>query len=285
MKIEDLYLDTLRDTLTGKTYNDTHALPYYPLRRFLNFCFPGLSISRKSAPDSPLLSDRQGWWQTAKTMTGTLRMDNFRFAIENTVGRGIEGDIVETGVWRGGACIYAAGVLKAFGWHRDLWVCDSFAGLPEPKVAEEGGTRWCKLNDFLAVPKEEVMDSFRRFHLLDDKIHFVQGFFEETMPKMPVKKIAVLRCDGDMYQSTMDVLQNLYPRVSDGGVVIIDDWGIPECQKAVKTYLERVPEKPSIIVFGKTNDAAYWFKPATGSKSGNVPAAAAEKAPASAVHS
>ena len=260
MRVEDLYLDTLRDTLTGKTYNDTHALPYYPLRRFLNFVLPSLSISRKKAPDSPLLSDRQGWWLTAKTMTGTIRMDNFRFAIEKTVGQGVEGDVVECGVWRGGACVFAAGVLKAFGWNRDVWVCDSFAGLPEPKMAEEGGARWCKLNDFLAVPKDEVMENFRRFHLLGDNIHFVEGFFEDTMPKMPVKKIAVLRCDGDMFQSTMDILVNLYPKVSKGGIVIIDDWGVPECKAAVKAYFAKIGENPAVVEFGKTNDAAYWFK-------------------------
>lgn len=256
--LKELYLLTLRDTLTGKTYNDAHVLPYN-FRKLCRVLFPTLLVGRINAPKSPLLGDRQGWWLTAKTMVGTERLDNFRAAIENTTRAGIDGDIVECGVWRGGASIYAAGVVRANGWSNNVWLFDSFAGLPTPKHYKERGGTWYIHNDFLAVSMEEVIDSFKKYHLLDDNIHFVKGLFGQSLPTYK-GSIAVLRCDGDMYESTMDILSNLYPKVLKGGVIIIDDWGVPECREAVQEYINKHSLKINIVEFGRGNHGAWFVK-------------------------
>jgi O-methyltransferase len=82
-----------------------------------------------------------------------------------------------------------------------------------------------------------VQEHFRRFDLLDDNVRFLKGWFKDTLPSAPIEKLAVMRLDGDMYESTMDALKALYPKLSPGGFVIIDDYGcIPACKKAVEDY-------------------------------------------------
>ena len=89
----------------------------------------------------------------------------------------------------------------------------------------------------LAVSLEQVQANLARYHLLDDRIRFVQGWFGDTLPEAPIKQIALLRLDGDMYESTIDALVNLEPRVSPGGFVIVDDYGgIEACREAVGDY-------------------------------------------------
>jgi len=89
----------------------------------------------------------------------------------------------------------------------------------------------------LRVSLEEVKSNFRALLLLHDSVHFHQGFFVDSLPKFPKRRsVAVLRMDGDMYESTMDILFNLYEIVSIGGFIIIDDWTIPFCQQAIKDF-------------------------------------------------
>lgn len=259
--LKELYLKTVRDTLTGYTYKDSKPLPFYPLRRFLNWLFPNLLIGVKN---KQVNESRLEWWSTALTMIGNQHLDNFRYCIESAVKDGVEGDIVECGVFRGGACIYAAAILAANNWNRNIYVCDSFRGLPPPEKAQDKGSRWHKLNDFLAVSIEQVKDNFRRFHLDGDNIRFVEGFFEHSLKKISCDKIAVLRCDGDMYQSTMDILENLYHKVNIGGYIIIDDWDVPECRRAVEDYLRQRNLEVSLMPFG--TNARYWKKLAQTSK-------------------
>jgi hypothetical protein len=91
----------------------------------------------------------------------------------------------------------------------------------------------------LAVPLEEVKANFERYGLLDGKVRFLKGWFESTLPEAPIEKLAVMRLDGDLYGSTMDALVSLYPKLSVGGYVIIDDFGaMPTCRKAVMDYRE-----------------------------------------------
>jgi predicted O-methyltransferase YrrM len=85
---------------------------------------------------------------------------------------------------------------------------------------------------FLAVSREDVERNFAKYGLLDDRVVFLQGWFKDTLPSAPIGKIALLRLDGDMYESTMDALQNLYPKLSPGGYCIIDDFFGP-CRLAV----------------------------------------------------
>jgi O-methyltransferase len=85
----------------------------------------------------------------------------------------------------------------------------------------------------LAVSLEQVKANFDRYGLLDDQVRFLKGWFRDTLPVAPIERLAVLRLDGDMYESPMDTLVNLYPKLSEGGYVIVDDYGaIPACRQA-----------------------------------------------------
>src|SRR5262249_48778679 len=142
--------------------------------------------------------------------------------------RGVPGDFIETGVWRGGACIFARAVLRAYGDpERKVWVADSFEGLPKPDAAKYPADRGSRLyrQAHLAVSLEEVTANFARYNMLDDRVVFLRGWFRDTLPTAPIEKLAVLRLDGDLYESTMEALSHLYDRVSVGGYVIVDDYG------------------------------------------------------------
>ena len=187
-----------------------------------------------------LRKEGRDWPVLAHTMIGEKRMDNLQFCVESVIKNNVPGDLIETGVWRGGATIFMRGILKAYGLaDRRVWVADSFEGLPEPDEKKYVADRGDKHHtfDFLAVSIEEVKANFSRYGLLDEQVCFLKGWFKDTLPAAPIKQIAVARLDGDMYESTMDALTNLYPRVSAGGYVIIDDYGaVPACRKAVEDY-------------------------------------------------
>jgi len=173
-------------------------------------------------------------------MIGLKRLDNLEFCIEQVVTNGVVGDLIETGVWRGGAAIFMRAVLKAYGvTDRYVWVADSFEGLPPPDMGKYPHDAGDSLHDAreLAVSLEEVEANFERYGLLDDQVRFLKGWFRDTLPAAPIERLAVLRLDGDMYQSTTDALVNLYPKLSEGGYVIVDDYGaIAACRQAVNDY-------------------------------------------------
>ena len=153
------------------------------------------------------------------------------------------GDFIETGVWRGGACIFMRAILKAYGvTDRSVWVADSFAGVPAPSpdkypadVPTEFYSQFFTANE-LAVSMEQVQDHFSRYGLLDGQVRFLKGWFSETLASAPIESLAVARLDGDLYESTMDALVALYPKLSRGGFVIIDDYYLPNCGKAVQDF-------------------------------------------------
>jgi O-methyltransferase len=94
-----------------------------------------------------------------------------------------------------------------------------------------------KVYPYLAVGLDEVQELFRRYELLDDQVVFLKGWFKDTLPAAPIEKLAVLRLDGDLYSSTWDALSSLYPKLSPGGFVIVDDYfSFPGCQDAVDDY-------------------------------------------------
>jgi len=175
----------------------------------------------------------------AETMVGLKRLDNLQKCIFDILSHEIPGDLIETGVWRGGAAIFMRAVLKAYGdEQRHVWLADSFQGLPKPDVkkypADARDTLWKVAR--LAVPIAEVRENFRRYGLLDERVHFLVGWFRDTLPTAPVERLAILRLDGDMYESTMDALTHLYPKLSPGGYVIIDDYALPNCKAAVEDF-------------------------------------------------
>jgi len=179
------------------------------------------------------------WPGLADTMIGMKRLDNLQMCIETALREGVPGDIIETGVWRGGACILARGILAACGVaDRKVFVADSFAGLPRPDKDKYPQDRrdTHHIHRFLAVSQEQVADNFRKYGLLDEQVVFLKGWFKDTLPTAPIEKVAVMRLDGDMYESTMDGLVNLYPKLAPGGFCIIDDYALDGCRKAVADY-------------------------------------------------
>jgi O-methyltransferase len=177
----------------------------------------------------------------AHTMIGLKRLDNLQMCIEQTLADRVPGDLIETGVWKGGATIFMRAVLKAYDVEdRTVWAADSFEGLPAPnaeKYPADANETW-HLRPELRVSLEEVQRNFARYSLLDDRVKFLKGWFRDTLPGAPIEKLSVLRLDGDLYESTMDALSALYPKLSPGGYAIIDDYGLPNegCRLAVHDY-------------------------------------------------
>lgn len=217
------YLDLMQRCLLGLIYQDPSQDPWTAGRFDLN--------ARLLGRDWPL---------QAHSMIGKLRMDNLRGAVEHVITQAIPGDFIETGVWRGGACIFVRAIFAAFGvTDRIVWCADSFAGLPKPDAEKYPADSGDMHHTFapLAVSQEEVQANFARYGLLDEQVRFLKGWFKDTLPSAPIEKLAILRLDGDMYESTMDALRALYAKVSSGGVVIVDDFGaVPGCRRAVSDF-------------------------------------------------
>jgi O-methyltransferase len=185
------------------------------------------------------------WPPHAETMVGLARLANVRDLTVAALADGVPGDLVETGVWRGGTAIYLRAILAALGdAGRTVWACDSFEGLPEADAERYPVDVPLRLHEHreLAVGVHRVMANFARYGLLDDQVRFVPGWFRDTLPKLAadLDAIAVLRLDGDMYESTIDALTHLEPLVAPGGFVIVDDYnGIEACRRAVSDHRER----------------------------------------------
>src|SRR5205085_10579027 len=156
------------------------------------------------------------WPVVAHTMIGLKRLDNLEFCIEQVMTNGVPGDLIETGVWRGGATIFMRAVLKAYGiTDRCVWVADSFNGLPPPnpeKYPADASDPHYTIK-LLAVSLDEVKSNFAKYGLLDEQVRFLPGWFCDTLPSAPIEQLAVIRLDGDMYGSTMDALTALYPKL------------------------------------------------------------------------
>jgi O-methyltransferase len=194
----------------------------------------------QECPDVESRAAGRDWPATAETMIGLFRMDNLHAWLLDVIQRGVPGDVIEVGVWRGGATIFMRAVLRMCGEsNRRVWVADSFEGLPPPDPArypaDAGDAHW-QLPE-LAVSLAEVKANFDRYGMLDRQVRFLPGWFRDTLPTAPIDALALLRIDGDMYESTMVALRALYPKVSRGGYVIIDDYGaLQSCRQAVDDF-------------------------------------------------
>ena len=202
------------------------------------------------------------WPSRAHSMIGEKRLRNVRELVERTLNEQIPGDYIETGVWRGGACIMMRGVLEAYDVHDRQVICaDSFEGLPRPDAKNFPADRRDRLFAFeeLAVPVETVRQNFAAYDLLDEQVLFLKGLFKDTLPGIGSRHFSLIRLDGDMYQSTMEALDNLYDRLSERGFVIVDDYGgLRNCAKAVHDFIDRRNLRPEI----KAIDASgvWWQK-------------------------
>jgi O-methyltransferase len=206
-------------------------------------------------------SDGRDWPKGGFTMIGEKRLENIRGCIDIILDEKIEGDLLEAGVWKGGASIYMKGCLSANGNHsKKIFLADSFRGLPAPKdeyPADQGDTHY-QYED-LAISLEDVRKNFHKFELLDEDIKFIEGWFHETLFQAPIDKLALLRLDGDMYESTWVTLEALYQKVVPGGFIIVDDYGyIESCKKAVHDFLKKNSLNPTIEKIDWTG--VFWRK-------------------------
>jgi O-methyltransferase len=194
------------------------------------------------------------------TLSSAQRLAALCDAVEYLVRKPVEGAIVECGVWRGGSMMAAALTLQRLGEpNRDLYLFDTFAGMPRPTEEDAPSPydpyslqkRWRRSSEgsessgWGAVPVERVEEAMRSTGYPAERIHCVQGMVEDTLPDRAPEKIALLRLDTDWYASTRHELEQLYPRLADGGVLIIDDYGHYEgARRAVDEYFADIGETP-----------------------------------------
>lgn len=191
-----------------------------------------------------------GFWgaRLAHTMIGLDGLDNLERCAHRVFADGVPGDFLEAGVCHGGAAIFLRALQVAYGeGDRATWLADSFEGVPPPthQVDREHELDLTEERvPWMAAGVQAVRDNFETYDLLSDGVRFLPGLFADTLPDAPVERLAILRVDGDLYSSTRDTLEALYDRVSEGGYVIVDDYGALEpCQIAVDEFLaERGPD-------------------------------------------
>jgi hypothetical protein len=250
----EAYLDLMQRVLIGAITEDP---PIVTAEHREFFRFIARSMYAQADPSEAEIGRYQHSWRElgwdtpslAFTMIGQRRLQNFRDLILRVIEDKVQGDILEAGVWRGGASILARAVLRAAeDASRRVFVADSFQGLPppSPQYPQDAASKLHEHTE-LAVSLEAVRANFEKFGLLDDRVIFLKGWFRDTLPAAPVSQLAVLRLDGDLYESTTDSLRYLFDRVSPGGWVIIDDYFIPACKAAVNDFLGARALTPDLL--------------------------------------
>lgn len=263
----DLYLDLLKKCLTRYIFGEN----YRPVigrnmlaRAVLNGAHSllrpaGFEIVRHSQFNAETRAVGRDFPPEAETMIGLDRLENLQDCVTEVLREGVPGDLIETGVWRGGACIFMRAILKAYGdTERIVWVADSFQGLPEPnRVRYPGETDPNLTRGEFAAGLQQVHDNFQRYGVLDEQVRFLPGWFRDTLPLAPIERIAVMRLDGDLYESTMDSLVNLYPKLSIGGYVIIDDYILECCRNAVDDFRRKENIREPLLQTREL-EGVYW---------------------------
>ncbi len=242
---QDLYLDLMEQCLLNLIYEDLAQDPW-----------SGGTFNRDTRING------KDWPSVAHSMIGLKRIHNLRNLCEDVIARNIPGDFIETGIWRGGSCIMMRAVLRA---HEDtsrrVWCADSFEGLPPPSenYPQDAGDNHSSF-DALRISIDQVKSNFQKYDLLDEQVHFLEGWFKDTLHTAPISQLAILRLDGDMYESTMDAIVPLYDKVSPGGYIIVDDWFLPPCQTAINDF--RQQRNITDIIIPIDDMGVYWQKTA-----------------------
>ena len=272
--LRSLYLELLKKTLIDLNHPRPYDFKPAVTGRKVNwFVRPLLKMFQRAEKREFFICDKvsfdaearmngKDWPPYAETMIGYKRLSNVQYCVEEVLKNGIRGDLMETGVWRGGTVIFMRAILKAWDCtDRMVWAADSFEGLPKPDAEKYAADKDDIFYTFdeLRVTQEMVEENFKKYGLLDDQVRFLKGWFRDTLPDAPVQQLAVLRLDGDMYESTMDALTHLYPKLTPGGYLIIDDWGVVEgCRLAVEDYRKKHQLTEAIIPIDF--DGVYWKK-------------------------
>jgi O-methyltransferase len=249
------YLDVMKRTLVNLVYAEDavrfdlvrlNGLPEDPLAR--QRLLRDVRYRRPDAYAEVVATKREGgldrFWgaRLAHTMIGLDGLDNLERCAHRVFADGVPGDFLEAGVCQGGASIFLRALQVAYGEdERVTWLADSFAGVPPPIHAVDREHELDLTEErvpWMAAGIDAVRDNFETYDLLSDRVRFLPGLFADTLPHAPVERLAILRIDGDLYASTLDSLDALYDRVSDGGYVIVDDYGCLEpCRLAVDEFI------------------------------------------------
>lgn len=267
------YIELLKKTLIAHSNigsYEYHPLPIVNASWKTAFLFPidrllrtrNFAISKLKYVFEEKRMNGEDWPASALTMIGMKRLNNIESCVHSVVNDNIEGDLIETGVWRGGATILMRALLKELEiTDRKVWVADSFKGLPAPdpeKYKADKGTKFHKIK-MLKASLEEVKSNFAKYDLLDEQVVFLEGWFKDTLTSAPIDKLALIRLDGDMYGSTMEAIANLYPKLSIGGYLIVDDYNaFPYCKQAIEDYRKKHGISNAVIEIDK--EAVYWRK-------------------------
>jgi macrocin-O-methyltransferase TylF-like protien len=221
-ELRTAYLELLKlclCDLAGTTTQSVGALP------------GGVVMSRELRGEARRLrAAGMDWPLQGLTMIGLRRLDDLQACVEAVVRDGVPGDLIEAGAWRGGASMLMRATLDSLGERRTVLAADSFQGFPAGAPDELDSF------DFLAVPVDEVRESFARLGL-DAGVEFVSGFFEESLAGLSGRPWSLLRIDADTYEPTRAALDALYPGLAPGGYVVLDDYGSFEgCRRAVDEF-------------------------------------------------
>ena len=164
------------------------------------------------------------------SMCDVKEVDQMEYLVKDVIRRQIPGSIVETGSWRCGLMKYTKAIVDIYeGSNRQIYMFDTFDHFPKPTQNQKDQAIH-PIVEFLfenMQPLDRIKASFKELGLLDDNVHFIQGLFEDTVPRTNLDKIAILRLDSDYYESTMLVLKHYYKNIVPGGWLVCDDYNNP----------------------------------------------------------
>jgi len=252
---DEMLLDIVRDSLTGKALRTKEIKP---------------SRGAHLKPVEYDEANRDGgsaWCENCVTMAGTWRVQNVRELVRKTIEEDLSGDFLEAGTWRGGNAIMARVVQRCMGQgdKRKVFVSDSFSGLPKASTKKDSDG-WSQMH-YLEVSREEVQDNFKRFSVLDGNVKFIKGYFMYSLPLLRERflkdgtQLAVLRGDGDMYESYLDILFNMYDFMPVGGYWICDDCPcVRQASMAVQQFRKMHGITSHVFPVAGSACGIYWRK-------------------------
>jgi len=213
-----------------------------------------LTTGRPSSPAAKDLSADLLEKVKPYTFCGEQKLSNLRKLALQLRDKGVEGDIVECGTYRGGSAAILGTTLSA---KQHLWLYDSFAGMPEagPSDGPDAG----QYSGKGVASKEDVMEILAKLNVPARQFTIREGWFSDTFRLPLPDKVAFLHCDADWHESVMLVLETFYPRVVEGGCIVLDDFGYWEgCREAFYAFCFKHDLRP--LLERRSIDQAYWFK-------------------------
>ena len=240
--VRNAYIDLIKRSITNFLYLGKQG-------DFAKFS----SVRRYDAKKGEWLVDAHS---RPMTLQSKGQLDLIEKSILDLELRQVPGDYIEAGIWRGGALILMRALLDAYGIEqRKIYAADSFSGIPQnDEFLHDPVDLW---TDRWESSLEEVKGNIERFGLLDDRIEFVAGFFADTLHALAGNRFALVRLDSDSHDSVMTSLEYLYPLLSPGGIIIIDDWHLIGCRIAVDAYRAKHGIEDEILV---QDGNGYWVK-------------------------